>query len=104
MSMSYIRQAYGVPAKRGGRVTYTGNDEPQLGTIKSASNYYLKVLIDGEEIPHTYHPTWAIFYHANAANCPDCGGLGFLDVPTTPCGGLPCLACLQKADVERSPV
>lgn len=38
MSMDYIRKTYGVPAKRGGRVIYTGSALHKAigGTIKSA--------------------------------------------------------------------
>lgn len=33
MSMAYIREQYGVPAREDGRVTYTGSGKPQKGTI-----------------------------------------------------------------------
>lgn len=60
--MNRIRIMYGVPAKRGGRVIYTGGDEPREGTIKSARGCYLKILLDGDKWPGTFHPTWELQY------------------------------------------
>lgn len=63
--MNYIRQYYGVPAKRGGRVRYTGGlhgSEPRLGTIKSARGGYLKIQLDGDKFVSTFHPTWKLEY------------------------------------------
>lgn len=65
MSMEYIRKTYKVPAKRGGRVRYTGDHNGKVarcGTIKSAIGGYLKILIDGEKTARTFHPTWEIEY------------------------------------------
>lgn len=63
MSMEYIRKNYGVPAKRGGRVEFTGiSGIPKPGTIKSASGQYLRILLDGAKRPGTYHPTWNVRY------------------------------------------
>lgn len=50
--MDYIRNYYGVPAKRGGRVTYQGNP----GTITGHSGPHLKVRLDGEKHSGIYHP------------------------------------------------
>jgi hypothetical protein len=36
MSLDYIRKTYGVPAKKGARVEYTGGKAPQFGTICGA--------------------------------------------------------------------
>jgi hypothetical protein len=60
--MNYIRQYYKVPAKRGGRVRYTGGSEPRLGTIKSARGGYLNIQLDGDKFASTFHPTWELEY------------------------------------------
>lgn len=64
MSMDYIRKTYGVPAKRGGRVIYTGSALHKAigGTIKSARGGYLMILLDGHKYPQTFHPTWCLEY------------------------------------------
>lgn len=62
MSMAWIRRQYGVPAKQGGRVIYTGQDVEQFGTIRSARGAYLSVVLDGERIARTFHPTWELRY------------------------------------------
>lgn len=61
--MAQIREPRQVPAKRGGRVRYTGGqDGPRLGTIKSARNGYLMILLDGDKFARTFHPTWKLEY------------------------------------------
>jgi len=65
MSIDKIRKKYNIPAKRGGRVKYTGDHNGKVtkyGTIKSARGGYLKILIDGEKTARTFHPTWEIEY------------------------------------------
>ncbi len=62
MSFEYIKQAYNIPAKRGGRVEYTGGKEPKKGTIVGASGAHLKIVLDGEEKPGIYHPAWELHY------------------------------------------
>lgn len=63
MSMRYIRSTYNVPAKRGGRVRYTGGDEPKDGAIASSDGSYVNVRWDGEKrIKGPYHPTWKMEY------------------------------------------
>lgn len=62
MSIEYIRKTYGIPAKRGGRVIYTGSGKIQQGTIKSARAGYLMILLDGDKWPKTFHPTWCLEY------------------------------------------
>jgi hypothetical protein len=64
--MEYIRKAYGVPAKRGGRITYhdNGTGKALLCTIVAARGHYLRVRKDGAH-PRcilTLHPTWNIEY------------------------------------------
>lgn len=68
MSMDYIRKAYGVPAKRGGRLIFTDSNGVRFHcTIKSATRSgRLKVLVD-DRVPGyrgrlNLHPTWNIEY------------------------------------------
>lgn len=58
MSLPYIRKTYAVPAKRGGRVRYTGGAEPKLGTIIGASGAHLYVRLDDAKHGSPFHPTW----------------------------------------------
>lgn len=61
--MNYIRRTYGVPAKRGGRVRYTGGLKgPRFGTIRSARGGYLRIQLDGDKWTGNYHPTWELEY------------------------------------------
>lgn len=62
MSLDYIRSYYSVPARRGGRVEYTGGGKPQLGTITGASGVHIKIRLDGNKHANPYHPTWALRY------------------------------------------
>lgn len=62
MSMKYVRDYYAVPAKRGGRVRYTGDSEPRLGTITSACHGGLRIRLDGDKHPLPFHPTWELEY------------------------------------------
>lgn len=62
--MEWIRKTYRVPAYRGVRVVYSGSGTDQYGTIKSASNGHLKILLDGAKHPALFHPTWQIRYLA----------------------------------------
>lgn len=58
MTMESIRKGYGVPAKRGARVRFLG----QQGTIVSSAGAYLRVRIDSSKCVLTCHPTWEIEY------------------------------------------
>jgi len=60
--MDYIRSQYKVPAKRGGRVRYTGGAEPKEGAITSVNGAHLNIRMDGETTTGKYHPTWEIEY------------------------------------------
>ena len=63
MSMAYIRDYYGVPAKRGGRVVF--NDKP--GVIVGSRSQYLRIRLDSDpstQRPRTVHPTWRMEYPA----------------------------------------
>lgn len=62
MSMEFIRKNYGVPAKRGWRVEYTGCGEKMLGTITGANGQYLRVRLDGLKKASNFHPTWMLRY------------------------------------------
>ncbi|MBF6277033.1 hypothetical protein [Nocardia nova] len=62
MSMQWVRDNYRVPAKRGGRVRYTGDRTPQLGTITGTVHGSLRIRLDGEKNSAPYHPTWELEY------------------------------------------
>lgn len=62
--MDWIRKTYNVPARRGGRVIYSGNGEAKYGTIRSASGQYLKIQLDGAKSAMRFHPTWELRYLA----------------------------------------
>lgn len=62
MSLEYIRNYYSVPAKRGGRIRFTGFDAPREGKIVGARQQYLRVRFDGWKRPQTLHPTWEVTY------------------------------------------
>jgi hypothetical protein len=60
--MQYIRDAYGVPAKRGGRVEYTGNGSKKQGTITGARGGHVLIRLDGDKFSTGFHPTWKLKY------------------------------------------
>lgn len=62
MSFDYIRRYYGVPAKRGARVEYTGDNRPEFGTIVSASGGHLNIRLDSAKHAMPFHPTWKLRY------------------------------------------
>ena len=62
MTIAYVRKAYGVPAKRKGRVSYTGEGRVELGTITGACGSHLRVRLDGIKHSVPFHPTWKIEY------------------------------------------
>lgn len=62
MTMKYIRDYYGVPAKRGMRVAYTDSLRRVVGTITGSRNGYLRIRIDGNKRVEFYHPTFGIEY------------------------------------------
>lgn len=61
MSAAYVRRMYGVPARRGMRVTVDGGR--YQGEIVSFPDAYLGVRLDGEKTTSRFHPTWRITYH-----------------------------------------
>jgi len=67
MSMKYIRDTYGVPAKRGGRVRYSPpGHEPREGRIVGSDGAYLRIRLDPHpgmvQHPTQHHPTWCMEY------------------------------------------
>ena len=62
MTLAYIRKAYGVPAKRGGRVEYTGEGRSEFGTIAGARGAHLSIRLDGVKHTLPFHPTWKLKY------------------------------------------
>ena len=62
MSLDYVRKYYKVPAKRGGRIEYTGEKVPRLGTICGANGAHLSIRLDGEKYASKFHPRWELRY------------------------------------------
>lgn len=62
MSIAWVRKHYNVPAKVGGRVEYTGESKPQLGTICGTSGGHLSIKLDGVKHSMPFHPTWKLRY------------------------------------------
>ena len=58
--MAWVNKRYGVKAKRGARVRYTGSGFDEFGTIRSASGGYLNIQLDGLKITNPFHPTWKL--------------------------------------------
>ena len=63
MSMDYIRQFYGVPAKRGSRIHFDHNG--MNGKIVGSKGPYLLVKFSGWKRTFKLHPTWKITYLEN---------------------------------------
>ena len=59
MGFENIRNVYGVPAKKNGRIEY----KSRPGTIVGTTGAYLRIRLDGESEIKTYHPTWEIEYY-----------------------------------------
>jgi len=55
MSMAYIRRAYGVPAKRGGRVAWDTSKGTREGAITRAT-HYVYIRFDGDRHSRAMHP------------------------------------------------
>ena len=62
MSMKYIRDYYGVPAKRGGIIEYTGGKSPVRGVITGADGAWLRIRLEGENWSRRFNPAWKISY------------------------------------------
>jgi hypothetical protein len=66
MITDYINRQYGVPARIGGRVSYTGIGKPQHGTIVSVDGARLRIKLDDKpDFVGLYHPTWELEYLAS---------------------------------------
>lgn len=59
LSLDYVRRYYGVPARRGMRVTCDGKP----GTLTTGDGAHIRVRLDGEKHSGNYHPTWRVTYH-----------------------------------------
>ena len=57
---SYINRSYGLNAKKGSRVEYTGGADRQLGTVTGVDGAHLMIRMDGQKAPRPYHPTWEL--------------------------------------------
>lgn len=57
-SLEYIKQYYGVDAKRGQRVIAYGKP----GVITGADGQYIRIRLDGQKHSDNYHPTDGIEY------------------------------------------
>ncbi len=63
MSMDYIRKAFKVPAKVGGKVEIVRAGLPPLiGTIMGSCGDYLWIKASGAPRSIAYHPTWDLNY------------------------------------------
>lgn len=63
MSLEYIRTYYRVPARRGGRVEYTGDKgQDRRGTITGSRGAHLLIRLDDDKRTYVFHPTWEIRY------------------------------------------
>jgi hypothetical protein len=60
--MESLRRYYGVPAKRGQRVLFTGLKHPVAGVIISAQAHKLWIRTDDGRRFGPLHPTWEIEY------------------------------------------
>jgi hypothetical protein len=58
MSAEYVRGYYGVPAKRGMRITIDGRP----ATIVGFAGARLRIRRDGEKRTAIAHPTWRVEY------------------------------------------
>lgn len=62
MSMKYVRDYYGVPAKRGARIVFVWKGR-RAGTIVGSRNQHLRVRFDDEpKRVETLHATWEVEY------------------------------------------
>ena len=62
-SLAYVRHYYGVPARRGMRVTVDGRP----GRITCGNGAYMYVRFDGERRSRSCHPTWRVEYEGDHA-------------------------------------
>ena len=62
MGLQYIRDFYGVPAKRGMEIEYNGECVPVFGRITSAREGYIRVRLKNTKKIISLHPTWKVKY------------------------------------------
>ena len=72
MGMKSIRDYYGVPARRGGRVRFT--PDGRSGVIVGSRGAYLRVRMDRDKQVGSYHPTWCLQYLAKGPDFGDARG------------------------------
>lgn len=59
----YVRDYYGVPAYKGGRVRYEGGDAPREGVITRAGGAHFYIQFDDCDFESgPFHPTWKLDY------------------------------------------
>lgn len=63
MSFEHINKTYGLKARVGGHVCYSGGEEPKEGTITGVRGQYVRILLDGDKKPKNFHPTWELEYN-----------------------------------------
>jgi hypothetical protein len=68
MSISWVRKRYGVAAKVGGRVEYSGCGKPEMGTITGTISGHLRIRLDGLKHSLPFHPTWCLRYLPRATS------------------------------------
>lgn len=61
-AFEYIRKTYGVPARKGGIVIYSGGEKPRNGLIVGAEGQYLLVKLGSDKGTYRLHPTWKVEY------------------------------------------
>ncbi len=91
MSFTYIKDYYGVPAKRGARVEADG----KAGRIISAVGQYLYIRLDHDGKRHgPYHPVWHMHYiDAPVPETCSCGRPRWMFVTCRNCRGAICRGC-----------
>lgn len=60
--MASLRRYYGVPARRGQRIIFTGLKHPVAGRIISACEHRLYIRTDDGRRFGPLHPTWEVEY------------------------------------------
>jgi hypothetical protein len=70
-AMTWICETYGVPAKKGARVEYTGGPAPEFGTITGAAGAHLSIRLDGKKHTLPFHPTWKLRFSTPPLKGPD---------------------------------
>ena len=61
LSLEHIRKTYDVPANAGQLIEFE-NGELRKGEIIGGVGSYLKVMLEGDTLAVTLHPTWNVTY------------------------------------------